>query len=346
MRVIARSSSQALRREAARPRRAFTLIELLVVIAIIGVLVGLLLPAVQKVREAANRMKCQSGLRQIAIALHNYHDSNNTFPPGFLFNKYQKGEESFWTMFILPFIEQDNIKFDFTWGIYGSGTSNEQGLQWAVYNGVSVTQVVKFLVCPSDKGPTRCVANYWGEPPPGFWRSNYVATFSADGMLYEPGASIPWSSCHNKSRNPSLASGKRALFNWNVQRGIKDATDGTSNTAMLSEVLQGPAGSYDIRGWWSNDWGGAYTHALAPNSASGDSMIDWASDYCVPGVNMPCAYTGACWSDVYIGARSNHTGGVNLGMADGSVRFVSNSINQATWQAIGSLNGGEVFGDF
>jgi prepilin-type N-terminal cleavage/methylation domain-containing protein/prepilin-type processing-associated H-X9-DG protein len=322
----------------------FTLIELLVVIAIIGVLIGLLVPAVQKVREAAGRMSCSNNLKQIALALHNYHDSHKKFPPGYAFNRYKKGEELFWTMLIWPYIEQGNIKFDPSWGIYGSGTSNNQGTQWAAVNGLAVTWVVPSLLCPSDT-LSRCVPNYYGTPAPYMWRSNYVATFSADGMLYEPGSSIPWSNCQNKARNPSFASGKRALFNWEVERGIKDIRDGTSNTAMLSEVIAGPNGSYDIRGWWSNDWGGAYTHYLAPNSAIGDNIPPY-NEYCVSSVNQPCSYTGACWADVYLGARSWHTGGVNLALGDGSVRFVSNSINQATWIAVGSINGGEVLSDF
>ena len=327
-----------------KKRRGFTLIELLVVIAIIAVLIGLLLPAVQKVREAAARMSCSNNLHQVALALHNYHDTNNTFPPGYLFNKYQKGEELFWTMLIYPYIEQGNITFDPSWGFYGSGKSNVQGTQWGTVNSVAATAVVKSLLCPSDT-PTKTVNNYYGTIGQ-MWRSNYVANFSADGGLYDPTTSIPWSSCQDTSRNPSLASGKRGLFNWQVQRGIKDVVDGTSNTAMLSEILAGPEGSYDIRGWWSNDWGGAFTAYLAPNSAVGDIIVGWASDYCVNSVRMPCRYTGACWADVYLGVRSNHSGGVNLAMADGSVRFISNSINQATWQAIGSISGGEVLGDF
>src|ERR1043166_7800307 len=125
----------------------FTLIEVLVVIAILSVLIGLLLPAVQKVREAAARMSCQNNLKQVALAMHNYHDSYSKFPPGYAFNKYQKGEELFWPMLIWPYIEQGNIKFDPSWGIYGSGTSNNQGTEWAAVNGLAVTYVVKTLLC-------------------------------------------------------------------------------------------------------------------------------------------------------------------------------------------------------
>jgi prepilin-type N-terminal cleavage/methylation domain-containing protein len=342
-----RGYSHETRTPSRRGTRGFTLIELLVVIAIIAVLIGLLLPAVQKVREAAARMKCSNTLKQLGLAMHNYHDVNSKFPPGYAFNYFQKGEENFWTMYVLPFIEQGNIKFDYTWGIYGSGTSNNQGTQWgATINGTSVTQIVPLLLCPSDKGPSLCPAGYYGTPDGLFmWRSNYACTFSADGMLYEPTAVIPWSTCHSGSRNPSTASGLRALFNWNVQRGIKDITDGTSNTAMLSEQLVGDTTTYDFRGWWSNDWGAAYTHRLGPNSASGDNIPNY-KEYCVAGVNRPCTYTGKCWSDVTAGARSNHTGGVNLALADGSVHFISNSIDQTTWIALGSINGGEVLGNY
>src|SRR4029079_18779099 len=132
-------------------RKGFTLIELLVVIAIIGVLIGLLLPGVQKVREAANRIKCGNNIKQLALAMHNYHDVAEMFPPGYTFNDFQKGEEVFWTMRVLPYIEQANIRFDFTWGIYGSGTNGVVGTQWgSTINGTAVTQVVPLLKCPSD----------------------------------------------------------------------------------------------------------------------------------------------------------------------------------------------------
>jgi prepilin-type N-terminal cleavage/methylation domain-containing protein/prepilin-type processing-associated H-X9-DG protein len=337
-----------------RPRPGFTLIELLVVIAIIAVLIGLLLPAVQKVREAASRIKCTNSLKQLALAMHNYHDSFTTFPPGETYNRQKNGEFMYWPMFILPYIEQGNLKFDPFWGLYAGPT----GKEWAAVNGVAVTLVVPLLLCPSDPGNVSRATGagggsptYWGTPPPYMWRANYVATWSADGMQYEPGTPVPWSNCQNTSENPSLASGRRALFNWNLQRGIKDIVDGTSNTAMLSEVIVGPTGTLDIRGWWSNSWGGDYTHALAPNSASGDIVppagpAPKQNEYCVPSINQPCSYASFCWCDIYLGARSYHPGGVNLALADGSVHFITNSINQATWQAIGSINGGEVVGNY
>lgn len=331
------------RRRIRHVRRAFTLIELLVVIAIIAILIALLVPAVQKVRAASSRMQCQNNIKQVVLALHNYHDSFKLLPPGYSFNDASKGEEVFWVMRILPLIEQGTIKFDFSWGIYGSGTNNTQGVQWAPINGTAVTQVVPLLLCPSDIF-TRCPAGYWGTPAPNMWRANYVGNFSADGGVYEPGTAIPWSNCHNTATNPTFATGKRGLFNWNVRRGFKDVLDGTSNTAAVSEVIVGPEGTNDIRGWWSNDWGGAYTHRFAPNSGSGDVIPNYAG-YCTP-LRSPCSSTGLCWSDVYIGARSLHGGGVNVALADGSVRFVSDNVSQTNWQAVGSINGGEVNGDF
>jgi prepilin-type N-terminal cleavage/methylation domain-containing protein/prepilin-type processing-associated H-X9-DG protein len=332
-------------RSPSRRPSGFTLVELLVVIAIIAVLIGLLLAGVQKVREAAARTQCQNNLKQVALAMHSYHDSYGKFPPGSTFNNYKKGEELYWTLLIFPYMEQSNILngFDYTMGVYGSGTSHQQGTQWGAVNSLAVISPVKSLLCPSDT-PTLTVANYVGTHG-SMWRSNYVANFSADGMLYEPGVQdMPWSGCQNTSRNPSLASGKRGLLNWNVLRGIKDITDGTSNTSMLSECLQGPNGTYDVRGWWSNDWGGAFTAYLAPNSNTGDIVPRRYNGYCVNSVRMPCNYTGQCWADVYMGVRSNHTGGVNLALCDGSVRFVGNSISQTTWVSMGSINGGEILG--
>jgi prepilin-type processing-associated H-X9-DG protein len=158
--------------------------------------------------------------------------------------------------------------------------------------------------------------------------------------------------CHATASNPSFGTSLMALFNMAIpsrplQRRIADVTDGTSNTVALSEVIVGPLGngSYDIRGWYTNNWGEAYSHYLTPNSTAPDVVWNAASSYCT-GENAPCSVTGPCWSADILGARSRHPGGVNTCYADGSVHFVPNSIAPSVWQALGSINGGETNVDY
>jgi prepilin-type processing-associated H-X9-DG protein len=166
-----------------------------------------------------------------------------------------------------------------------------------------------------------------------------VACFSIDGPWVEPGAQQDVDNCHNDpAKNPSVASGKRALFNANLRRAIRDISDGTSNTVAVSEVIAGPDGSADLRGHWWLYFGASYTHLRLPNTPTPDTLIP---PYCDPS-RSPCDDTSPCASTVVVSARSYHSGGVNVTLADGSVRFVSDTIPLPTWQALASIRSGEI----
>jgi prepilin-type N-terminal cleavage/methylation domain-containing protein/prepilin-type processing-associated H-X9-DG protein len=313
-----------------RPGRGFTLIELLVVIAIIAVLIALLLPAVQAAREAARRIQCTNNLKQLGLAFHNYHSANDCFPPGELALPSMSGVRYTWTGFILPYIEQGTLANAYNFAL-GMGAGGGIG---SVDNDTVFKTRIATYGCPSDSA---------GVDGNGYARSNYVATYSPDGAMVEPGAPFTYDNCNN---NPGTQPATRkALSNINVTRGIRDIRDGSSNTVALSELLAGPDGTYDFRGQWMTDFGQQYTHHRPPNTSVPDSFwfIVGAPPYCTntkPGA--PCAGTAACWSTEDFAARSYHSGGINAAMADGSVRFFKNSINLSVWQAIASINAGEV----
>jgi prepilin-type N-terminal cleavage/methylation domain-containing protein/prepilin-type processing-associated H-X9-DG protein len=320
-------------------RRAFTLIELLVVIAIIGILIALLLPAVQKVREAANRAKCTSNLHQIGLALHNYHDEMGTFP---------NARDTYPLAFsphahLLPYLEQDNLyrTIDFT-GADGA-TSTYKGV-----NAQPAETPVAVFSCPSDFGSV-----------PGGNGATAGVTFGGTNYV----------SCTGTGASSSGVTNGDYVSSDGVFRlvpggptAIKDITDGTSNTAAFSEstygsglAAQSPAPSpqdplllaTDINGSamdpdtctqtttytgqrgdrWIN--GGylstAYNHYLAPNSPILD-CLNTANNY---GLKT---------------ARSRHSGGVNLLLCDGSVRFVTNAVSLPTWRALATRGGNEVVG--
>jgi prepilin-type N-terminal cleavage/methylation domain-containing protein/prepilin-type processing-associated H-X9-DG protein len=318
-------------------RAAFTLIELLVVIAIIAILIGLSLPAVQKVRAAAARIQCANNLKQIGLAAQNYHGTYDSFPVG-LKSQPAPGiyytPTIFWPQALMPFLELDNLyrQQDFTDGVATAA--------WYANNNAAQRTVIKSYQCPADNPG---VFEGTGEPFSGWTRSNYVACYSADGTWVEPQAPQNRDGCNNDpAQNPSVTSGKRALFNINVRKGIRDVTDGTSNTAAFSEVISGPSHTPDLRGYWWGYFGAQYTHMRPPNSPLNDRL--W-NGWCVnTNPQAPCDTTAACWTTLIIAARSYHGGGVNVALADGSVHFVGNGISQSSWIALGSINGGEVLG--
>jgi prepilin-type N-terminal cleavage/methylation domain-containing protein len=299
-----------------RSRRAFTLIELLVVIAIIAVLIGLLLPAVQKIREAANRMKCSNNLKQLGLAMHNYHDAFQHFPPG----DAAAGPYGTWQVSILPFIEQDNL-----FRLYVNfGNAQLTGIAFdSPVNQTNVTsKVLPLLTCPSDPNAGQFM-------PLGVSLHNYAVNFG------------------NTTRTQLLFKGVTfggAPFSLNNKTfRIADVTDGTSNTLLASEVLQGisKTGITDMRGctWWGHTAG--FEGYFGPNSTSADSFQSRTLCNNLPDQGLPCVVTAVS----QFGARSKHAGGVNAALCDSSVRFFTNNVSLTTWRALSTSQGGEVIGN-
>jgi len=336
-------------------RRGFTLIELLVVIAIIAILIGLLLPAVQKIREAANRMSCTNNIKQLCLGCHNYNDTTGALPAAVYVNTAaygwhdENGIGPNWLVMILPYVEQDNL-----YKQYSQSIQNYQN--WALSNGTTGAndqnwrgmrnQVIKTYLCPSES-----FKNTLGSRAGGNWaRGNYAAN---DGPG-DPGSAINGGTPMyaqaaqgvnlNPPTNSAVGGGGVMCINWGDSVGVLSAEDGTSNTILVNHLRVGPAAN-DMRGTWAFGVpGGSYT----ANTPLGDCYTPNDTGCCsddVAGCNDRPDIAMGCWSGDYgqANARAQHPGGVNTGMGDGSVRFIRNTIDIRTWFLMLSRNDGLVY---
>ena len=287
-------------------KKGFTLVELLVVIAIIGVLVGLLLPAVQSAREAARRTSCVNNMKQLGLAVHNYHDTNNRFPAG-------RGSCCWgtWQVLVMPFMEEKNAADLYqNWGD-SSGLRYSQGTNLDV-----TTQRYPTLTCPSDQP---------NSPFGGITNHNYAVNYGNTG--YDQQAVL----------NDVAFMGAPFTGNPDEKRGFNSVNDGTSKTMLMAEVRQGQG--RDLRGftWWG-DASGFQTY-LAPNSPLPDRI--YSAYYCNERPNLPCAASSGS-NPTTFAARSLHPGLVVTVNCDGAVRPVNDMIDLLVWRAKSTTSGAEV----
>jgi prepilin-type N-terminal cleavage/methylation domain-containing protein/prepilin-type processing-associated H-X9-DG protein len=314
-------------------RKAFTLIELLVVIAIIGILIALLLPAVQKVREAANRAKCDNNLKQVALAAHGFHDNHDRFPPAFnaIANpnswppKVEAGKTYSLFMSLMPYFEQDNLRrnlIDDSNTLEGTPPSYNNGDEYANNHGANAVgaQVVQILICPSSPVTEHPVCVYAG--------SNYFGMNSYGGIA---GTTVAPAKNPNQHDDYKKANG---MFYMNSRTKIADITDGTSNTLMFGERVQDPSEldgtgqSKCLGGWcWLN-----FKYPMEDHTLSTAFPIN--TDY--------KTVTSDPFNDKYNIIGSKHSGGANVACADGSVHFLRESIDFKVYQALSTINLGAV----
>jgi prepilin-type N-terminal cleavage/methylation domain-containing protein/prepilin-type processing-associated H-X9-DG protein len=324
-------------------RRGFTLVELLVVIAIIGILIALLLPAVQAAREAARRAECSNHLKQLGLAIHNYHDQFKVLPLGVVAlpltapGPAMPGHTALAQ--VLPFLEQTNLHTTYNFDLRNVANANKPATS---------TQVDAY-VCPSDGSAGRRAVFKFAGSNTELARSNLAVCFGSATMVRNANGK-------NIGLDPDrtgVDTDNDGAFRLDRSRRLADLTDGTSSTALASEVLAGqddlidPTVSdlaYDVRGLWMMQMIGAssYTHRNTPNASVGDALfVGMGAKFCVDHPGALCDLTaGVVWDQYHAAARSMHPGGVNVAFGDGHVTFIANTIDLDVWHCLGAINDG------
>ena len=358
-------------RHGSRPRRGFTLIELLVVIAIIAVLIALLLPAVQAAREAARRSQCVNNMKQMGLAIHNYHNIHNVFPMGVTSGMYDatlvynaKQNMSLHCL-ILPFIEQTNVynAINFNWGCEDSNT-----VLCYLINSTAHTAQINTFVCPSDPNAGRPDFNNTSNT------NSYYGCVGTSMFFSQIGTNAPFANLNVTDLQMSTT----GLFTYMRCYGLNTCIDGSSNTIAFAECVVGNQSQQSkqkrtgvlnvgaIQGYETDNALNSLANAKlalqacqAAWAAGGNQDLQRGENWAHGSMAMTLFNTvgtpnefGDSWtycSRIGSGSRSDinssdsyHPGGVNVTMGDGSVRFIKDSINMQTWMSLGTKSGGEV----
>lgn len=301
-----------MREPKSRRQRGFTLIELLVVIAIIAILIALLLPAVQQAREAARRTSCKNNLKQLGIAMHNYHETHRVFPPAEIHRARGNGSlicapgtgqtwgssAGHWPMLLMPFMDQKVVYEKMDFGRAWNHASNRNYF----------LQSYSTLICPSHPFPKQVWAS-WSRI------LNYHAVIGTS-----------WTGSFE------CCSASNGVFHYNSKVRIGDITDGTSNTVAIAEAISyEPVHPRSVRG------------AACTGPLNRGRVCDGRGMRFSAITRLTVNPNGV---DRWFAASSFHPGGCHGLLADGSVRFINENINNGIWRALGTRASGEVIGEF
>ena len=327
-------------------RKGFTLIELLVVIAIIAILIALLLPAVQQAREAARRTQCKNNLKQFGLALHNYHDVFDTFPYGHQ-QEAQTLRRACWFQSVLPYLDQAP-----RYNLYAGYSAGPAGGKVAYIHQMTDQNIVgpfSAASCPSDpETPGR-----GGNGGTTAFQSNYAVCAGVGNRATVDATTGVITVANDADRNIVSYSRGTGMFWGNSSTKIRDCKDGTTNTLMMAEGIirsNGSGGWGGLGGHWGGAPHGAFGFSTyeVPNTSVADRVYSCKDTQVIGAPNSaPCengnagGLTGR-WNF----ARSWHTGGVQVMMADGSCRFVSENIDRQLWMKLGMMRDGQTIGEF